>query len=125
MSRDSKNSAEVKLCEACLGQVAPGKSCYACGKQGYLKPKRVEYVQIAYNGGFPALNGSGFEHGEGVYIVSKNDLDRLLEAFLETRKGEDKVDGQPCWCAYPTYAKAHKGKHTDYCISNRTAIGVM
>jgi hypothetical protein len=38
--------------------------------------KKVEFVQSAYNGGFPVENGNGFEHGEGVYVVSKRGLEK-------------------------------------------------
>jgi hypothetical protein len=50
------------------------------------EPKKVEFQQRAENGGFPAPNECGFNHGETVYIVSKDYLDALEQAVRELRE---------------------------------------
>ncbi len=45
----------------------------------------------------------------------------LLDALVETRMGEDRADGLPCWCQSPTLAKA-RGGHGRICSMARAAI---
>lgn len=45
--------------------------------------KIVEYQQRNEDGGFPAPNEAGFEHGEAVYIVEKAGMDSMLLLMQE------------------------------------------
>jgi hypothetical protein len=52
---------------------------------------------------------------------------QLADALLDTRKGDDKNDGQPCWCPSPTYAARRTGDasgHTARCLKCRAALSV-
>jgi hypothetical protein len=51
--------------------------------------------------------------------------DALAEALLDTREGDDKDDGKPCWCSSPSYARAHGGIHSPRCVKCRSALDPM
>ncbi len=55
-----------------------------------MNTKKIEYVQSAYNGGFPVANGDGFVHGEPVYVVSKEYLHYLENIAKEKKANHDR-----------------------------------
>lgn len=59
-----------------------------------MNRKKREFVQSAYNGGFPTANGDGFEHGEPVYVVSKEYLHYLEKLAKKAENHEPNVDSK-------------------------------
>ena len=52
---------------------------------------KVEFIQSAYGGGFPAPNSAGFQHGESVYVISKDEYNQLLEALKKAERFLERV----------------------------------
>jgi len=52
--------------------------------------KIYEMIQSAYDGGSPAPNWEGFEHGEPVYIIKKRELLSLLYRVTPKDKATQK-----------------------------------
>ncbi len=66
---------------------------------------------------------------EAARLQAEANAAALREALLDTRKGEDRGDGLPCWCGSPSYAahrrnsgRAENGGHEPRCAACRAAL---
>lgn len=81
----------------------------------------VEFVQSAYNGGFPVPNENGFGHGQGVYVIDKKQCDNMvvvLRKWLEDYRAvqavsQDCFGDDRCDCLYCKTKRAIQGLPID------------